>query len=91
MVLKISLAPNNHIAVITVNAPLLRLCVMHYRDLNDSLLLNCCRGFWSASKSFWSSLWAMIYMASGESPFIVTVFGERLEMLFLVEDGSQLL
>jgi len=26
MVLKISLAPNNHIAVITVNAPLLRLC-----------------------------------------------------------------
>jgi len=37
------------------------------------------------------SLWAMIYMASGESPFIVTVFGERLEMLFLVEDGSQLL
>ena len=32
--------------------------------------------FWGASKTFWSSLWAVVYGASGESHFLMFTFGE---------------
>ena len=31
---------------------------------------------WGASKSLWSSLWAVVYSMCGESPFYLIVFGE---------------